>query len=194
MEISINQQAFINQLMMVGDEKIACKKLGLDSSLVLQWLIENDDFKIKSKQAIKHYLSTVENAITRASLNALYEALQHGERVVTNTRTTREALDLEGNIQTLNTRVVKQQTNSRPAWAVKQGIQIHMLKRLEESISNSLATLINEGVIGEDISDRILAVLDKNDEQVKLIFSGNAQSVKITQEQLAEVQAMLLGT
>jgi len=191
-ELSEQQLNFLNQLAVIGSESIVCNRLGLNQLEILDWE-ENPFFKIKKRQSLRSSLSTLENSIARQSLSVLSDVLKHGTRTVTNTRTHREVIDQEGNLQTLNTRTVKQQTNSRPSWAVKAGIQIHLIKRLEENINNSISVLIDEGIIGEEIRDRILSVLENTDVQVQDIFSGNVNSVAITETMLAEIQQTLLG-
>ena len=192
MEFSVNQEAFLRELVTTGDEAAACKKLGLKRLLTLDWE-EDHDFKLKKKRCEKQHLENLEHNISRAALNALHEVLKHGDRTITNNRTNREVFDLEGNLHRLETRTLTQRTNPRPSWAIKQGIRLYTLQRLEENLSNSLSTLIDEGIIGEDIKDRILEVLDKNDEQIRNIFSGNVHNVEIDEDALARIQAMLLG-
>jgi len=194
MSVSTQKKVFLDELITVGDENICCKSLGLDLSLILEWTRKDDAFRLKKKQVLEYYSEGIANRISIASLNALHEVLKHGDRTVTNSTINKEVFDLEGNLHRLETKTVTQKTNPRPAWAIKQGIQLHLLQRLEDSISRSLSTLIENNVIPENLREQILQVLDKNDEQIQNIFSGTVSKIQITEEMLAEIQAKLLGS
>jgi len=191
-ELSEKQFAFLNELAVIGDEMLVCKRQSIDPLLLLDWE-EIPDFKFAKRQTFKRFLSTIENNISRSALNALHEILQHGDRHVVNTRVNREVFDLEGNLHRLSTHTVTQKTNRNPSWAIKEGLKLHLLKRLEDSISQSLSTLIDHNVIPENLKDQILQVLDKNDEQIQNIFSGTVADIQIDEQMLAEIQATLLG-
>ena len=187
-----SQENFLNELAVIGDERLVCKRQSIDPLLLLDWE-EIPDFKFAKRQTFKRFLSTIENSISRSALNALHEILRHGDRHVVNTRTNREVFDLEGNLHRLSTHTVTQKTNPRPAWAIKEGLKLNLLKRLEDNISQSLSTLIDNNVIPENLKDQILQVLDKNDEQIQNIFSGTVADIQIDEQMLAEIQATLLG-
>ena len=195
MAISITNQKklFLDELISVGDESQCCKNLGLDSSLIMDWDQKDDAFRLRKKQVLEYFTERLANRISIAALKALNIALQEGDRVTTNSQTTKEVLDLEGNLQQLRIQKTTENHNPRPAWAVKQGVQIHVMKRLEENISHSLATLIKENVIPEDLRDQIISVLDKSDEEIQALFSGNVKKTVITEEMLALIQSQLLG-
>jgi len=195
MAISITNQKklFLDELISVGEESQCCKNLGLDASLVMDWDQKDDAFRLRKKHVLEYYTERLANRISIAALKALNISLQEGDRTVTNSNTTKQVLDLEGNLQQLNIQKTTENHNPRPAWAVKQGVQIHVMKRLEENISHSLATLIKENVIPEDLRDQIVSVLDKSDEEIQAIFSGNVKKTVITEEMLSLIQSQLLG-
>ena len=195
MAISITNQKklFLDELISVGCESQCCKNLGLDASLVMDWDQKDDAFKQRKKHVLEYFTERLANRISIAALKALNISLQEGDRTVTNSNTTKQVLDLEGNLQQLRIEKTTENHNPRPAWAVKQGIQIHIMKRLEENISHSLANLIKENVIPEELRDQIVSVLDKTDEEIQALFSGNVKKTVITEEMLALIQSQLLG-
>ena len=195
MPISITNQKklFLDELISVGCESQCCKNLGLDASLVMDWDQKDDAFRLKKLHVLEYFTERLANRISIAALKALNVSLQEGDRTVINSQTTKEILDLEGNLQQLRIEKTTENHNPRPAWAVKQGVQIHIMKRLEENISHSLTTLIKENVIPEDLRDQIVSVLDKTDEEIQAIFSGNVKKTIITEEMLALIQSQLLG-
>jgi|GEM_PF-2872456 len=195
MSISITNQKklFLDELISVGDENQTCKTLGLDSSLIMDWDQKDDAFRLRKKRVLEYYTERLANRISIAALKALNLSLQEGDRTVTNSTTDKQVLDLEGNLQQLRIEKTTENHNPRPAWAVKQGVQIHIMKRLEENISHSLATLISNNVIPEDLRDQIVSVLDKTDEEIQAIFSGNVKKTVITEEMLSLIQSQLLG-
>ena len=194
MSIATNKKLFLDELISVGDENQTCKSLGFDASLILEWTQKDDAFRLKKKRVLEYYSEHLATRISVAALKALHLALQEGDRIVMNSQTTKEILDLEGNLQQLQINTTTEKHNPRPAWAVRSGIQIHLLKRLDESISHSLAILISNNVIPEDLRDQIVSVLDKTDEEIQNLFSGNVKKTNITQEMLAAIQAQLLGS
>ena len=194
MTVATQKKVFLDELITVGDENQTCKTLGIDLSLILEWSQKDDAFRLKKKRVLEYYSEHLATRISVAALKALHEALQNGDRTVTNSTTNKEILDLEGNLQQLHINTTTEKHNPRPAWAVRSGIQIHLLKRLDESISNSLAILISNNVIPEDLRDQIVSVLDKTDEEIQNLFSGNVKKTNITQEMLAAIQAQLLGS
>jgi len=194
MTVATQKKVFLDELITVGDENQTCKTLGIDLSLILEWSQKDDAFRLKKKRVLEYYSEHIATRISVAALKALHEALQNGDRTVTNSTTNKEILDLEGNLQQLHINTTTEKHNPRPAWAVRSGIQIHLLKRLDESISNSLAILISNNVIPEDLRDQIVSVLDKTDEEIQNLFSGNVKQTIITQEMLAAIQAQLLGS
>lgn len=194
MTLSNQKKVFLDELIVVGDENQTCKTLGLDLALILKWSQKDDAFRLKKKRVLEYYSEHLATRISVAALKALHEVLQNGDRQISNSTTNKEILDLEGNLQQLQINTTTEKHNPRPAWAVKSGIQIHMLRKLEESISHSLATLIKENVIPEDLRDQIVSVLDKTDEEIQNLFSGNVKKVNITQEMLAAIQSQLLGS
>ena len=196
MPISITTQKklFLDELITVGDENQTCKTLGLDLSLILDWDQKDNAFRLKKKRVLEYYSEHLATRISVAALKALHLALQEGDRTVTNSTTNKEILDLEGNLQQLHINTTTEKHNPRPAWAVRSGIQIHLLKRLDESISNSLAILISNNVIPGDLRDQIVSVLDKTDEEIQAIFSGNVKKTIITEEMLSLIQSQLLGS
>lgn len=193
MQISIEMESFLREFLVIGDEVLVCRRLNLDPLILLDWTQENTTFKIKKKQAEKYFLASMERNIARESLTNLFSVIKFGERVVTNTTQNREVVDAEGNIHELVTTKVTQKINRNCAWAIRQGISLYLLKRLEDSVSRSIATLIDEGIVPENIKDQILAVLETTDTQVQEIFSGNVQNVEIDEQMLAEIQNQLLG-
>ena len=193
MSIATNKKLFLDELISVGDENQTCKTLGLDASLILEWTQKDDAFRLKKLHVLEYFTERLADRISIAALKALNISLQDGDRTVTNSNTTKQVLDLEGNLQQLRIEKTTENHNPRPAWAVKQGVQIHVMKRLEENISHSLATLIKENVIPEDLRDQIVAVLDKTDEEIQAIFSGNVKKTIITEEMLSLIQSQLLG-
>ena len=194
MTVATQKKVFLDELITVGDENQTCKTLGIDLSLILEWSQKDDAFRLKKKRVLEYYSEHLATRISVAALKALHEALQNGDRTVTNSTTNKEILDLEGNLQQLHINTTTEKHNPRPAWAVRSGIQIHLLKRLDESISNSLAILISNNVIPEDLRDQIVSVLDRSDEEIQNLFSGNVKKTIITQEMLAAIQAQLLGS
>ena len=193
-KIEIQKKLFLDELISVGEEAQCCKNLGLDSSLVMDWDQKDDTFRHRKKHVLEYFTERLANRISIAALKALNIALQDGDRVTTNSNTTKQVLDLEGNLQQLNIQKTTENHNPRPAWAVKQGVQIHIMKRLEENISHSLATLIKEQIIPEDLRDQIVSVLDKSEEEIQALFSGNVKNkTVITAEMLALIQSQLLG-
>ena len=195
MAISITNQKklFLDELISVGCESQCCKNLGLDASLVMDWDQKDDAFKQRKKHVLEYFTERLANRISIAALKALNISLQEGDRTVTNSNTTKQVLDLEGNLQQLRIEKTTENHNPRPAWAVKQGVQIHIMKRLEDNISHSLANLIKENVIPEELRDQIVSVLDKTDEEIQALFSGNVKKTVITEEMLALIQSQLLG-
>ena len=195
MAISITNQKklFLDELISVGCESQCCKNLGLDASLVMDWDQKDDAFRLRKNHVLEYFTERLANRISIAALKALNVSLQEGDRTVTNSNTTKQVLDLEGNLQQLRIEKTTENHNPRPAWAVKQGVQIHIMKRLEENISHSLTTLIKENVIPEDLRDQIVSVLDKTDEEIQALFSGNVKKTVITEEMLALIQSQLLG-
>ena len=193
-KIATQKKLYLDELISVGDENQTCKNLGLDSSLVMDWDQKDDTFRHRKKHVLEYFTERLANRISIAALKALNIALQDGDRVTTNSNTTKQVLDLEGNLQQLNIQKTTENHNPRPAWAVKQGLQIHIMKRLEENISHSLATLIKEQIIPEDLRDQIISVLDKSEEEIQALFSGNVKNkTVITAEMLALIQSQLLG-
>ena len=177
----------------MGEESQCCKNLGLDASLVMDWDQKDDAFRLRKKHVLEYFTERLANRISIAALKALNVSLQEGDRTVTNSNTNKQVLDLEGNLQQLRIEKTTENHNPRPAWAVKQGVQIHIMKRLEENISHSLANLIKENIIPEDLRDQIVSVLDKTDEEIQAIFSGNVKKTVITEEMLSLIQSQLLG-
>jgi len=194
MSIATNKKLFLDELISVGDENQTCKSLGFDASLILEWTQKDSAFRLRKKQVLEYYTEHLADRISIAALKALNISLQDGDRVTTNSTTNKEVLDLEGNLQQLRIQKTTENHNPRPAWAVKQGVQIHIMKRLEENISHSLATLISNNVIPEDLRDQIVSVLDKTDEEIQAIFSGNVKKTIITEEMLSLIQNQLLGS
>ena len=192
-KIATQKKLYLDELISVGDENQTCKNLGLDSSLVMDWDQKDDAFKQRKKHVLEYFTERLANRISIAALKALNVSLQEGDRTVTNSNTTKQVLDLEGNLQQLRIEKTTENHNPRPAWAVKQGIQIHIMKRLEENISHSLANLIKENVIPEELRDQIVSVLDKTDEEIQALFSGNVKKTVITEEMLSLIQSQLLG-
>ena len=192
MTFTNQQKVFLDELITNGDENQCCKSLGFDTSLILEWDADND-FRLKKKQVLDHYSENIATRISVATLNSLYEVLRNGDMVTTNSTTNKQILDLEGNIQRLQNKTVSSKSNKNPPWAVKAGMQLVMIQKLEASISHSLTNLINNNVIPEDLREQILQVLDKNDEMVQNIFSGNVKKTNITEEMLSAIQAQLLG-
>ena len=193
MTFTNQQKVFLDELITNGDENQCCKSLGFDTSLILEWDADND-FRLRKKQVLDHYSENIATRISVATLNSLYEVLRNGDMVTTHTTTNKQILDLEGNIQRLQNKTVSSKSNKNPPWAVKAGMQLVMIQKLEASISHSLTNLINNQIIPEDLREQILQVLDKNDEMVQNIFSGNIQKVAISEAMLAEIQATLLGS
>ena len=193
MTVATQKKVFLDELIVVGDENQTAKELGLDISLILEWSQKDDAFRLKKKQVLAYHSETLATRISVAALNGLYEVLKHGDRSITNSTTIREVFDLEGNLCQLTNETQATKTNKNPSWAIKQGIQLHILEKLESSIAHSLTNLINNNVIPENLREQILQVLDKNDEMVQNIFSGNVKKTNITEEMLGEIQATLLG-
>ena len=194
MSIATNKKLFLDELISIGDESLCCTRLGLDASTVMDWDQKDDAFRLRKKHVLEYYTERLANRISIAALKALNVSLQEGDRTVTNSNTTKQVLDLEGNLQQLRIEKTTENHNPRPAWAVKQGVQIHIMKRLEENISHSLATLIKEQIIPEDLRDQIVSVLDKSEEEIQALFSGNVKKTVITAEMLALIQSQLLGS
>ena len=193
MTVTNQKKVFLDELLALGDENQTCKSLGLDLALVLEWTRKDDAFRLKKKQVLEYYSEHLAARIAVAALNSLHEVLIRGDRQISNSTTNKEVFDLEGNLQFLVTNTTTEKTNKNPAWAVKQGIQIHLLQRLEDSISRSLTHLIENNVIPEDLREQIVSVLDKTDEQIQNIFSGNVKKANISEAMLAEIQSQLLG-
>ena len=193
MTLSIEQNSFIRELITTGDEVLVCRRLGIDPVLILDWEREYPIFKMKYNQAVKKYLSNIENNIARGSLNSLNGVLKYGERTVTNTRTQKQALGFEGGIVQLETVKVSQKVIRNVAWAVKEGIRIYLLKRLEDSVSAAITTLVNENLLPSEIKDQILSILEASDQKVQAIFAGDLKNVEISESALAEIQNLLLG-
>jgi len=193
MTLSIEQNSFIRELITTGDEVLVCRRIGIDPVLILDWEREYPIFKLKYNQAVKKYLSNIENAVARGSLNSLNGVLKYGERTVTNCRTQKQALGFEGEIIELETVKVTQKVIRNVAWAVKEGIRIYLLKRLEDSVSAAITTLVNENIIPESIKDQILSIIEASDNQVQAIFAGDLKNVEISESALAEIQSLLLG-
>ena len=193
MTVATQKKVFLDELIVVGDENQTAKELGLDISLILEWTQKDDAFRLRKKQVLAYYSETLATRISVAALNGLYEVLKHGDRSITNSTTIREVFDLEGNLVQLTNETQATKTNKNPSWAIKQGIQLHILEKLESSIAHSLTNLINNNVISENLREQILQVLDKNDEMVQNIFSGNVKKTNITEEMLSAIQAQLLG-
>ena len=193
MTLSIEQNSFIRELITTGDEVLVCRRIGLDPLLLLDWEMENPIFKLKNRQAVKKHLSNIENNIARGSLNSLNGVLKYGERTVTNTRTQKQALGFEGEIVQLETVKVSQKVIRNVAWAVKEGIRIYLLKRLEDSVSAAITTLVNENLLPSEIKDQILSIIEDSDQKVQAIFAGDLKNVEISESALAEIQNLLLG-
>ena len=193
MPFSNQQKVFLDELITIGDENQCCKTLGLDASLILEW-DEDKDFRLKKKRVLEHYSENISTRIAVAALSSLYEVLQNGDLVTTHSTTNKQILDLEGNIQRLQNKTVSSKSNKNPPWAVKAGMQLVMIQKLEASISHSLTNLIDNNIISADLREQILQVLDKNDEMVQSIFSGTVSKTIITEEMLASIQATLLGS
>ena len=193
MVLSIQQESFIRELIIIGDEVLVCRRIGLDPLLLLDWEMENPIFKLKNRQAVKKHLSNIENNISRGSLNSLNGVLKYGERTVTNTRTQKQALGFEGGIVQLETVKVSQKVIRNVAWAVKEGIRIYLLKRLEDSVSAAITTLVNENLLPSEIKDQILSIIEDSDQKVQEIFAGDLKNVEISESALAEIQNLLLG-
>ena len=194
MSIATNKKLFLDELISVGDEAQTCKNLGFDSSLIMDWDQKDDAFRLRKKHVLEYFTERLADRISIAALKALNIALQDGDRTVINSTTDKQVLDLEGNLQQLRIEKTTENHNPRPALAVKQGVQIHIMKRLEENISHSLATLIKEQIIPEDLRDQIVSVLDKSEEEIQALFSGNVKKTVITAEMLALIQSQLLGS
>ena len=193
MTVATQKKVFLDELLSVGDENQTCKSLGLDLALILEWSQKDDAFRLKKKQVLEYYSENIVTRISVAALKALNEVLENGDLAVTHSTTNKQILDLEGNIQRLQNKTISSKRNEHPAWAVKAGVQLHMINKLENSISQSLSTLIENNVIPENLKEQILQVLDKNDEQIQNIFSGNVKKTNITEEMLSAIQAQLLG-
>ena len=193
MTVATQKKVFLDELLAVGEENACCKSLGLDLALILEWSQKDDAFRLKKKQVLEYYSENIVTRISVAALKALNEVLENGDLAVTHSTTNKQILDLEGNIQRLQNKTISSKRNEHPAWAVKAGVQIHMINKLENSISQSLSTLIENNVIPENLKEQILQVLDKNDEQIQNIFSGNVKKTNITEEMLSAIQAQLLG-
>ena len=193
MTLSIEQNSFIRELITTGDEVLVCRRLGIDPVLVLDWDNEYPIFKLKYKQAVKKYLSNIENNIARGSLNSLNGVLKYGERTVTNTRTQKQALGFEGEIIELETTKVSQKVIRNVSWAIREGIKIYLLQRLENSVSAAITTLINENLLPSEIKDQILSIIEDSDQKVQEIFAGDSRKVEISASALAEIQSLLLG-
>jgi len=188
------KKVFLDELIVVGDENQTAKELGYDISLILEWARTDDAFRLRKKQVLEHYSKTLATRISVAALNGLYEVLKHGDRSTTNSTTIREVFDLEGNLCQLTNETQATKTNKNPSWAIKQGVQLHILEKLESSISRSLSNLIENNVIPENLREQILQVIDSNDLMIQNIFSGNIKQVQISEAMLAEIQATLLGS
>ena len=192
-KIATQKKLFLDELITVGDESQTCKNLGFDSSLILEWTQIDDSFRLKKKRVLEYYSQHLADRISVAALNSLYEVLKNGDRVITHSTTNKEVLDLEGNLQQLQNKTVTSKTNKNAPWAVKAGMQIVLIQRLEANISHSLTNLVNNNVLPENLKEQILQVLDKNDALVQTIFQNNSQQVTINEQMLAEIQATLLG-
>ena len=193
MMLSIQQESFIRELITIGDEVLVCRRIGLDPLLLLDWEMENPIFKLKNRQALKKHLSNIENNIARGSLNSLNGVLKYGERTVTNTRTQKQALGFEGEIVQLETVKISQKVIRNVSWAIREGLKLYLLQRLESSVSAAITTLINENIIAPEIKDQILSIIEASDNQVQKIFSGDLNRVDISESALAEIQSLLLG-
>ena len=193
-KIAIQKKLYLDELITVGDESQTCKNLGLDASLILEWSQLDDSFRLKKKKVLEYFSEHLASRISVAALSALYEVLRNGDRIITHTTQNKEILDLEGNLQQLQNKTVSSKTNKNPPWAVKAGMQLVMIQRLEDSISHSLTNLVSNNILPENLKEQILQVLDKNDEMVQAIFNGNLQKVQITDQMLSEIQATLLGS
>ena len=193
--VANQKKVFLDELIVVGDENQTCKELGLDLSQVLEWTQKDDVFRLRIKQVLEHYSKTLATRISVAALNGLYEVLKHGDLSTTNSTTIREVFDLEGNLCQLTNETQATKTNKNPSWAIKQGIQLHILEKLESSISRSLTNLIENNVIPEKLREQILQVIDSNDAMIQNIFGrGSAKEVQISETMLAEIQNILLGS
>ena len=193
MTLSIEQNSFIRELIIIGDEVLVCRRLGIDPVLILDWEREYPIFKMKYNQAVKKYLSNIENNIARGSLNSLNGVLKYGERTVTNTRTQKQALGFEGEIIELETTKVSQKVIRNVSWAIREGLKIYLLQRLENSVSAAITTLINENLLPSEIKDQILSIIEDSDQKVQEIFAGDSRKVEISASALAEIQSLLLG-
>ena len=191
--LSNQQEQFLREYITIGDEVTVCRRLGLDTLQMLDWVHTNSLFKVKKRQAEKYFLSNLEKNITRDSLSSLQAVLRYGERVVTNTRQTKGIEDDEGNVHEMITTKVVQKVSRNVSWAIRQGIQLYMLRKIEENVSSAIATLMDENIIPEQIKEQILAVLETTDSQVQEIFAGNIQNIEIDERMLAEIQSQLLG-
>jgi len=194
MTSATQKKVFLDELITVGDENACCKSLGLDLALILEWSQKDDAFRLKKKRVLEYYSEHLSTRISVAALKALHEVLENGDRVTTHSTVNKEILDLEGNIQQLQNKTVSSKTNQHPAWAVKAGVQLHMIKKLEDSISHSLTTLIDQNIIPENLKEQIVSVLDKNDSMIQSLFNDTVAKTIITEQMLAEIQATLLGS
>jgi hypothetical protein len=193
MYLSNIQESFIRELMAVGDDRLVAKRLNLDPLILLDWESENNLFRARKKQAEASYLRRLERDISRESLSSLHNALKFGEKITSSSTQTRQVLDMEGGIHELVTSKVTQKINKSPSWAVQQGIKLYMLQKVEESVSRSLKTLAEEGMLPEEVRDQILAVLDSVDSQINEIFAGNMKGLEVTEDLLSEVQSMIVS-
>lgn len=190
--LSLLQESFVKTFIVTPDEALVCQRLNLDPLLLLDWG-ENKEFARKMKQAERLVIGRIERDVSIQSVKNLQNVLKYGEKITTSSTTNRETLDFDGQTRTLESKKVSQKINKSPAWAIREGLRILMLRKLEDNISNNLQALIDEGLVPESIKDQILNIIEDCDGRIQEVFGGNISNLDITEELLAEVQQMIIA-
>lgn len=191
--VTFEMESFLRELLTLGDDFLTCKRLGVDTLTLIEWESQ-PGFRSKKKSVEAAYLRKLEKEVARDSLKAIHNAIKFGEKTVTTANSTRQALDAEGDVVELTDSKLTTKISKYPSWAIREGIKLYMLQKIEDSIANQFRGLAENGMLPEDMRDHILMILESKDAEIQNIVQGNIKSAEITEELLAEVQAMVIGS
>lgn len=195
MQISNQQQQFLEEFSNIGDIDLCCDRVGVSKYQFANWITDSE-FSQAYSNCRSFLIRQLEDSLAIKGLKSLEQALKFGEDTVTTTskETRKEVLDNEGQpVELLNVerKVIKKHTKL-PGWAVREALRIHLLQKVENQTLNALAHLITEGLLPRELEDQARSILDETDRKIQDLIGGKLEQAEITKDDLARIQQMIL--
>lgn len=190
MPLTTEQRLFLEQVLALGDRKLAYQRQRIEEPMFIEWM-QQTEFKTQLEKYEKYYIDSLTARIGQAGLKKLEYAIDNGIKTTLTTVENYYDPETESMVRG-ETRVITKHEEI-PLKAVKMAIDLYIMTKVEKDVMNNIAELASRGLLPDNSEGLIASHMAEYQQRVKDALRGDFEAAGIDETILAQIQQLVVN-